>query len=444
MPRTQQRLAIWMNGIQVGFWEKTRGEDRLQYLPEWIADEQGRPLSLSLLFTPGNQLWRGNVVRDYFDNLLPDSEGIRRRLATRYHADSLEPFDLLAELGRDCVGAIQLLNGNEEPTDLFSVNYRPLCEAEIAAILRNTTAALLPGRQDDTDDLRLSIAGAQEKTALLWHEGQWCLPEGSTPTTHIFKLPLGLVGNMQADMSTSVENEWLCSLILKEYGIPVAKTQIAQFEDQKVLVVERFDRRWSSDRQWIIRLPQEDMCQALGVSPLRKYQSDGGPGISDIMEILSHSEQAEQDKAQFFRAQIIFWLIAATDGHAKNFSIAIEPQGRYHHTPLYDVLSAWPVIGPRNDQISWQKCKLAMAVRGSSNYYHLYKIQRRHWIKQGELTGLGRRRVESMMDDIISRTPEVIERVSALLPESFPPELAECVFKGIQQQCGRLQELNLK
>ncbi|MBJ3537887.1 HipA N-terminal domain-containing protein, partial [Salmonella enterica subsp. enterica serovar Derby] len=194
MRRTQQRLSIWMNGIRVGFWEKARGEDLLQYLPEWIIDEQGRPLSLSLPFTPGNQLWRGNVVRDYFDNLLPDSESIRRRLAVRYQAESLEPFDLLAELGRDCVGAIQLLNVDEEPTDLFSVNYRPLSEADIATTLRNTTAISLPGRQDETDDLRLSIAGAQEKTALLWHEERWCLPEGNTPTTHIFKLPLGLVG----------------------------------------------------------------------------------------------------------------------------------------------------------------------------------------------------------------------------------------------------------
>jgi serine/threonine-protein kinase HipA len=439
MRRTQQRLAIWMNGIQVGCWEKFRGEDGLQYLPEWIADEQGRALSLSLPFTPGNQLWRGNVVRDYFDNLLPDSENIRRRLAMRYHAKSLEPFDLLAELGRDCVGAIQLLNVDEQPADLYSVNFRPLSETEIASTLRNTSATL-PGRQDNADDLRLSIAGAQEKTALLWHEAQWCLPEGNTPTTHIFKLPLGLVGNMQADMSTSVENEWLCSLILEHFGIPVAKSQIAQFDDQKALVVERFDRRWSSDRQWIVRLPQEDMCQALGVSPLRKYQADGGPGITDIMEILSHSEQAERDREVFFRAQILFWLLAATDGHAKNFSIAVEPQSRYRLTPLYDVLSAWPVIGPGNRHISWQRCKLAMSVRGSGNYYHLNRIQRRHWINHGELTGLGCSQVESMMEEIISRTPEVIERVSALLPDSFSAELAESIFEGMRQQCGRLAE----
>lgn len=437
MSRAQQRLAIWMNGIQVGLWEKVRGEDRLQYLPEWVGDEQGRPLSLSLPFTPGNQVWRGDIVRDYFDNLLPDSESIRRRLAMRYRAESLDPFDLLAELGRDCVGAIQLLRVDEEPEQLFSVHSRPLSDGDIAATLRNTTAALLD-RQSDIDDLRLSIAGAQEKTALLWHRGQWCLPEGNTPTTHIFKLPLGLVGNMQADMGSSVENEWLCSLLLAHYEIPVATTHIARFEEQKALVVERFDRKWASDGQWIVRLPQEDMCQALGVSPLRKYQSDGGPGITDIMAILSHSERAEEDKALFFKAQIIFWLLAATDGHAKNFSITVEPQGRYRLTPLYDVLSAWPVVGSGNHHIPWRKCKLAMAVRGSSNYYPLYRIQRRHWISHGELTGLGRQQVESMIDDIIDRTAGIIERVSGLLPREFPPELAESIFEGMRQQCRRL------
>ncbi|WP_318362983.1 type II toxin-antitoxin system HipA family toxin [Enterobacter sp.] len=440
MSRRKPRLAIWMNGIHVGFWEKSRGEDLLRYLPEWIADGQGRPLSLSLPFTPGNQAWRGNIVRDYFDNLLPDSEGIRRRLAMRYQAESLEPFDLLTELGKDCVGAIQLLHEDEEPTDLYSVKYRPLSASEIATALRNTTQVLLPGRQDDANDLRLSIAGAQEKTALLWHKGQWCMPEGNTPTTHIFKLPLGLVGNMKADMSTSVENEWLCSLLLEHYGIPVARTEIAQFEDQKALVVERFDRKWSADRQWIIRLPQEDMCQALGVSPLRKYQADGGPGISEIMEILSHSDQAEHDRAQFFRAQIIFWLMAATDGHAKNFSIAIAPQGRYHLTPLYDVLSAWPVIGHGNNQIAWQKCKLAMAVRGSSNYYQIYRIQKRHWINHGKLAGLGEQQIETMLDEIISVTPGVIDRVMALLPQTYPQELADSIFNGIRQQCRHLAE----
>ncbi|EOC1281524.1 type II toxin-antitoxin system HipA family toxin [Cronobacter turicensis] len=435
--RRTSRLALWMNGIPVGYWDKHNGEDRLTYLPAWPADPQGRPLSLSLPFTPGNQPYRGARVRDYFDNLLPDSENIRRRLAMRYRAQSLEPFDLLAELGRDCVGAIQLLPAGEAPDGLFTIRARPLSTVDIAAMLRHTAGAF-PGQHGGEEALRLSIAGAQEKTALLWHEGQWGLPEGNTPTTHIFKLPLGLVGNMQADMRTSIENEWLCAQLLEAWGISVARTQMAQFEEQKALIVERFDRRLSGDGQWWLRLPQEDMCQALGVSPLHKYQSDGGPGIGDIMTLLSRSENAQADRAHFFRAQIIFWILAATDGHAKNFSIAHLPGNRYHLTPLYDVLSAWPVIGPGHHQIAWQKCKLAMAVRGSNNYYHLSQIRRRHWLRQGELAGLSAAQVNAMIDELIASAPAVIARVADALTPDFPAFLAGAIFDGMRQQCARL------
>ena len=111
---------------------------------------------------------------------------------------------------------------------------------------------------------------------MLWHRGQWHRPTGSTPTTHILKLPMGLVGNMRADMRTSVENEWLCSQIMHAFGLPTAPCRIATFEDLKTLVVERFDRRVSGDGSWIVRLPQEDFCQATGTPPLHKHQTDGG------------------------------------------------------------------------------------------------------------------------------------------------------------------------
>lgn len=133
-------------------------------------------MSLSLPFTPGNSIYRGQVVKDYFDNLLPDSDEIRRRLATKYHANSIDPFDLLIELGRDCVGAIQLLAENEEPTDLHSIQHEPLTEHDIAEILRNSLSDKTLGYSDHQHDLRLSIAGAQEKTALLFHNGCWNRP----------------------------------------------------------------------------------------------------------------------------------------------------------------------------------------------------------------------------------------------------------------------------
>jgi len=432
------KLNIWMNGIPVGYWETTRQGERLRYFDEWLTDEQARPLSLSLPFLPGNAPYQGQIVTDYFDNLLPDNDTIRRRLAQRHQTGGIDPFQLLAKLGRDCVGAIQLLPEDETPSDLFEISGEALSVAGVAQRLRNTTSAQALGQHDHDEDLRLSIAGAQEKTALLHHKGQWFLPHGSTPTTHIFKLPMGLVGHMQADMRTSVENEWLCSKIVKAYEIPIARCEIEHFEEQKTLVVERFDRMPSSDGSWIIRLPQEDMCQATGTSPLRKYQSDGGPGIAQIMTLLLGSDHAEQDRRNFFKTQLIFWVVAATDGHGKNFSIAHLPRGRYRATPIYDVLSTHPVIGKGRNQIPQQKAKLAMAVRGSTNYYLIEKIQRWHWIAQAEQVGLGAVAAEQLIEEIIESTEAVIDEVSKLLPDNFPMDLAEAIFTGMKKHCVKL------
>jgi serine/threonine-protein kinase HipA len=434
------RLNLWMNGLQVGYWETTRNGERLVYGANWIDDPQGRPLSLSLPFTPGNQPYRGQVVADYFDNLLPDSEPIRRRIATRYRTGSTAPFALLAALGRDCVGALQMLPPDEAPIDLISISGRTLNESEIARLLRGTTSTSPLGQHDPLEDLRLSIAGAQEKTALLRHRERWLLPEGSTPTTHIFKLPLGLVGNMRADMRTSVENEWLCSQIVAAYGLPVARCDIARFEDQKVLIVERFDRRPSSDATWIVRLPQEDMCQATATSALHKYESDGGPGIDAIMEVLSGSASAAMDRRHFFITQMIFWLLAATDGHAKNFSIAHLPGNRYESTPLYDVLSAHPIIGAGTGRLPAQKVKLAMAVRGKNVHYLLNQIQRRHWIAQGQRVGFPASEVETMIDELTAQTGPVIDEVSSQLPEDFPQDVAEAIFEGMLRLSGKLAQ----
>jgi serine/threonine-protein kinase HipA len=427
-----------MNGIPIGYWETTRQGERLGYFDEWLTDEQSRPLSLSLPFLPGNAPYQGQVVTDYFDNLLPDNDAIRRRLAQRHRAGGTDAFQLLAKLGRDCVGAIQLLPEDEKPSDVYEINGKELNTAEIAQQLRNTTSGQALGQHGNDEDLRLSIAGAQEKTALLRHEGKWLLPHGSTPTTHIFKLPLGLVGHMQADMRTSVENEWLCSKIMEAYQIPIARCEIKQFDDQKTLVVERFDRMLSSDRSWIIRLPQEDMCQATGTSPLHKYQSDGGPGITQIMELLLGSNDAEQDRNNFFKTQIIFWLLAATDGHGKNFSIAHLPNRGYRATPIYDVLSAHPVIGRGRNKISPHKAKLAMAVGGTTNYYLIEKILRRHWIAQARQVGLVVEVAEQLIEDVIESTETIIEEVGRLLPDDFPMDIAEAVFSGMTRQSAKL------
>lgn len=432
-------LAIWMNGERVGQWQHMRGKDVLTYDASWLSHAQGRPLSLSLPFLPGNAPHSGPLVTSYFDNLLPDSEAIRRRIAARYQTSGLEPFALLSAIGRDCVGAIQLLPEGEQPDDIYQIRGEALQEADIAHILRETiTGSPWPAKAGASDALRLSIAGAQEKTALLWHQGGWQRPLGSTPTTHIFKLPMGLVGGMQADMRTSVENEWLCSKLIAAFGLAIADCDIASFEEQKALIVRRFDRRPASDGRWLVRLPQEDMCQATGTPPHLKYQSDGGPGISDIMGVLANSATAREDRAAFFKAQILFWLLAATDGHAKNFSITHLPHNQFRATPLYDVLSAHPIIGSGKNQLARQDAALAMAVRGSSNYYKLDRIQRRHWIKHANTCGLSKAEADHIVQDLLDTAPKVLDQLAAQLPANFPADLADAIFNGIRRQRDRL------
>jgi serine/threonine-protein kinase HipA len=431
-------LNIWINGTPVGYWDAAVGVNTLTYFDEWIDDEQGRPLSLSLPFQPGNAPYRGDVVQNYFDNLLPDSDVIRRRIAQHFRTAGTEPYQLLAAVGRDCVGAIQLMPVDETPTDVFSISCEPLDEHGVATLLRHNLSDGPAGHGDEADHLRLSIAGAQEKSALLWHDGQWQRPLGNTPTTHILKFPLGLVGAMQADTRISVENEWLCSRIIQAFGLPVAPCQITQFEDIKVLAVERFDRRRAQDGSWIVRLPQEDFCQATGASPLHKYQADGGPGISKIMEILLGSEQAEQDRLNFFKTQLVFWLLAATDGHAKNFSIFHLPGGRYRATPLYDVLSAHPIIGTGVNKVAPQRAKLAMAVRGKQNHYHLHRIERRHWLSHAKQVGLGTAAADEAIEDVLSSVDSVVASISKQLSSGYPADLVEAILQGLISQRDRL------
>jgi serine/threonine-protein kinase HipA len=433
--KANDTLALYMNGERVGTWRLTAGNEELEYTESWLQSPRGRPISLRFPFVPGKARYSGAEVHNYFENLLPDTQSVRSRLAQRFNADSTDAFSLLRALGRDCVGALQILSDNEPPPATNVITCTPATEARIADLLRNAVAPFTGlMRADNTSDLRLSIAGAQEKTALLWHKSRWNIPTGATPTTHIFKLPLGLVANGQLDMSTSVENELMCSKIMQAYGLPTANCKIGQFEDQKVLIVERFDRRFLSNaakERWIARLPQEDFCQATGTSYLKKYQADGGPGIDTILNLLRNSEHAQADRETFFKCQFVFWLLAAIDGHAKNFSIHIEAGGAYSLTSFYDVLSAYPVMGTKAGQLSPMKVKLAMGVRGEQNmHYKLGEIKLRHWLETAKRNGLSDI-AESIIRTTIAATPTVIEAVRAQLPNRFPTHIRDSIFSGL-------------
>jgi serine/threonine-protein kinase HipA len=266
-PSKRRTLSVWMNGIRVGQWMIAGGGGQeFKYAASWLEHPDSRPISLSIPLAETGYVCRGPVVSAYFENLLPDSSEIRQRIGARYEAASLSAFDLLSEIGRDCAGAIQLLKSDEEPMDLRRIEGREMSKREMASLLKGLTAVSAGGKLSG-DELRISLAGAQEKTALLYRGGRWMVPHGSTPTTHIVKLPLGRIGGLSLDMSGSVENEWLCLKIVAAMGFKTTNCEIAHFEDVEALVVERFDRKLSSDGSWIMRLPQEDFCQATGTHP---------------------------------------------------------------------------------------------------------------------------------------------------------------------------------
>jgi serine/threonine-protein kinase HipA len=416
-----------MNGYEVGeYIQRRSGAQEFNYFETWLENENAIPMSLSLPLTDRSH--KGDVVYNYFDNLLPDNMEIRSRIQAKFSSKTNQPFDLLSDIGRDCVGAIQLLN-QRVTVDVKRIDYTNIGEKQIAEDLRNYKTSPLGMSKDQ--DFRISLAGAQEKTALLKFRGKWRRPKGATPTTHILKLPIGRIENAGIDLAESVENEWLCLKILDGFGILAATADIETFEDVKTLVVTRFDREFARDKSWIIRHPAEDMCQANGIAPGLKYEAAGGPGIAKIMNLLKSSQNAEEDRKTFMKTVFLFWLLAAIDGHAKNFSIFLKRQGRFHLTPIYDVISAYPIVAKR--QLESKKVKMAMALHGKYNHYGWDKILPRHWFGEAKNVKFPESEMQAIIDDTFSRIDQVIDKVSSCLPNDFPQHIAIPTFEGIKQ-----------
>lgn len=430
--RLRRELFAYMNGEKVGkLIRASSGRLEFNYDKSWLESSSGRPLSLSMPLA--EQVYADDRVENYFDNLLPDSQPIRNRIQRRLGASSNNGFELLWHVGRDCVGALQLIPEDQQ-VEVEKIEAEPLKDADIAAILKNYRTMPLGMREDK--NFRISVAGAQEKTALLQIDNQWHLPLGTTPTSHIFKLPIGHIEHSGMDLSDSVENEWLCHAILKAFGLPVAKAEMHTFEETKALVVERFDRRWAKDKSWLIRLPQEDMCQALNVPPALKYETDGGPGFSPIMELLLGSTDSLTDRRLFMIANLVFWLLCAIDGHAKNFSIFLLPGGDFKLTPFYDVISAFPLVAKK--QLEQRRLKMAMALMGKNRHDEWIMMLYRHWLSTAKVCRFPTDEMEKIIADTLDRLDQVIAEVDAQLPGSFPNAVAGPIFDGMKTARDRL------
>jgi serine/threonine-protein kinase HipA len=434
MPRKRQHvpLRVLLNNLPVGQLQKEPGGAiSFHYDQRWLSRENPIPVSLSLPLR--EDAYRGAAVAAVFDNLLPDSDALRQRVAERVGAGGTDAYSLLSQIGRDCVGALQFIpegSGNNKPAS--EIDGKTVGEKEIEALLINLARA--PLGLDREQDFRISVAGAQEKTALLRYEGKWLKPRGTTPTTHILKTQIGTLPNGM-DLSNSVENEYYCLKILGAFGLPVNSAEITTFGKTKALVIERFDRRWvGTDR--VLRLPQEDFCQALSCPPTRKYQSEGGPGMVDILEFLKAADAPAEDQKVFLKAQILFWLIAATDGHAKNFSAFLGPQGRFRLTPLYDVLSAQPSLDSR--QIERKQMKLAMSV-GRSRHYRIEEIQGRHFVQTAEAAGLPGARATDAMREIVESAPGAMKAIEKAFPRGFLKKIHTSIASGLANRLKRIE-----
>jgi len=427
-------LRVYLNNRRVGtFSREASGAISFAYHEDWVGWEHALPVSLSMPLreTP----YRGEPVAAVFENLLPDSDRLRRLVAERVGARGIDAYSLLAKIGHDCVGALQFVPGDDPfPGGANQLEGEAVDEAAIEKMLTGLHQAPLGLDRDDA--FRISVAGAQEKTALLWSDGRWIKPHGTTPTTHIIKTQIGeLPGGI--DLSDSVENEYFCLKFVEAFGLPVNAAAIETFGETKALVIERFDRRWTRDGR-LLRLPQEDCCQALSVPPTLKYQSEGGPSMVDVLELLKGSDTPTGDQDVFFKAQIIFWLIGATDGHAKNFSIFLSPGGGYRLTPLYDIVTAQPALVAR--QIERKQMKMAMSV-GNSRHYRFDRIHGRHFVQTAMRAGLSKNRAISIVEEIAAKAPEALDKTLGVLPTDFPPMIAEAVRDALMD---RLRELELE
>lgn len=423
-------LNVFLNNRHVGrLTRQSSGAVDFTYDDSWLEWEHAIPVSLSLPLRKTRYL--GDPVTAVFENLLPDSRPIRTRVAERVGAKGTDAFSLLSKIGRDCVGALQFMPVDDIPPPATTIEGTPIAEDEIAAMIANLARAPLGIGEDD--DFRISIAGAQEKTALLRHEGAWLKPTGTTPTTHILKPQIGTLPN-GIDLSNSVENEFYCLKLIGAFGLPTNEAEIATFGDSKVLVITRFDRRWTNDGR-LLRLPQEDSCQALSIAPTNKYENEGGPGIASIAKLLMGSDDPQADQLAFFKAQILFWLIGATDGHAKNFSIFLAPRSRYRLTPLYDILTAQPSLDTH--QIRRNQFKLAMAI-GNSRRYRIFDIHGRHFVETGQAAGLSSQLIGQAVDEVRASFDRAFSDVERQLPVHFPEAIHASVEAGARERLRRL------
>ncbi len=412
-------LKVLIDGDDAGvITHRAGGRHRFEYLEEWQANRRAMPLSYSL---PLQQRRHGTrVVTNFMWGLLPDNENTLRRWGTRFKVSPTNPFALLAAIGEDCPGAVQIMPSDLDLKGRQKVKWLSSGDLEKRIIaLKNDAGA---GRLE-SDTGQFSLAGSQEKTALYRVKDRWGVPQGRTPTTHILKPETGRYIHIAA-------NEHFCLQLARQCELPAALSEVQIVSGIPVIIVERFDRFQAGNL--VRRIHQEDMCQALGKR--EKYQQNGGPGIYQIMELLQFSDRPDVDRDRFMRAQVFNYLIAGTDAHARNYSISYAPGGAFRLSPLYDVISDLPHMRGRR-----RPSMLAMTVGGERN---LRQISHRHWARQALSVRYPRDKLFFHLRDLIARLPEAAAEVrKSCVHQGLKSPVIEILVGEIGVRCRLLNRL---
>ncbi len=393
-------LAVVLHGALAGHVHQSGNRKLvLRYDEAWRTTPGAFPVSLSM---PLDKAEHGHRATSAFLwGLLPDDPKVVESWARLHGVSPSDVVKLLAHVGEDCAGAVQLVPpddvgrvlGASTPADIAtSVEWLSAGGiADLLAALRRNPAA---GRSSDEQG-QFSLAGAQPKTTLYHQRGRWGVPKGRVPSTHILKPPV-------LDLEDLAYNEHFCLHLARALGMSAAMSSVQRFGEETAIVVERYDRQRSGPT--VSRVHQEDVCQALAVQPTRKYESDGGPTLADIARLLArHSSDAAVDVARFLDANILNWLIAGPDAHAKNYSILHGVGPDHRLAPLYDVITALPYR-----RLAKRGVKLAMAVGGERA---VSAITANHWRATARAVELPADLVLDRIAELGERMPAAIERV---------------------------------
>jgi serine/threonine-protein kinase HipA len=421
-PEAENELVVLLQGRAAGTISQREGRLELEYGDEWRRSADATPLSLSL---PLARRAHGDAeVRSFLWGLLPDNEQVLERWARTYQVSPRNPFALLRHVGEDCAGAAQFVAPDRVDELLRGAGgVEWLDEDEIGerlrALRRDPTAwhAARTGQ--------FSLAGAQAKTAL-HHDpetGRWGDPWGTRPTTHILKP--AVTGFDDHDL-----NEHLCLSAARHLGLSVTTSAVLSFAGERVIVIDRYDRVRNAGE--LIRVHQEDLCQALGVPPTQKYENEGGPSVEQIARLLRTeirpSTTAVETVERFVDALAFNWIVGGSDAHAKNYSLLLAGR-QVRLAPLYDIASALPY-----EDLYRPKLRLAMRIGGE---YRMAQVGARHWSRLALAVDLDPEALLARVDRLAAQVPDAFGQASAddavrALTSALPARLLDAVATNAQ------------